>query len=454
MGLARITNTTKYYTNNEHQGLPLTFGVFQAYYSKHELFRDNEKQIPVIGATITGIAHAGFPIVSPIALRFHKYQLHMVWAGWFLCNLSIFLASFATNVYHLILTQGVLYGIGWVITYVPFLIMMNDWWVKKRGLIYGIVYGASGVGGLVLPYIFEALLPRFGFRITLRLTAVGMAILTGPGLLLIRQYPVQEQDTTSTVPKAGAIHALRNACKNRIFLLYAIASLLQGISFYIPRFYIPSFAHNIPLSNNAGATLLAIWSLFQIFGQMSLGALADKVSIFVPATLSTLASGLSAFFLWGPAKGFWPLAAFSAVYGAFSPAYSVMWSQTTRALGNTKEEAMMMFAVLSLGRGIGNELAGPVSAGLLGDTVDVASYGLGKYRGNVWFTGVTMLVASFTWLGWFWRHELDEGAEYREVKGADSEEGEERELDPLNAFEVGGSDDESAGEDGRRRFRS
>lgn len=416
----------------------MTFGVFQSYYSKHELFQDNEKQIPIIGATITGIAHMGFPLISPIALRFHKYQLHMVWVGWLLCMSSVFIASYARNVVHLILTQGVLYGIGWVVTYVPFLIMMNDWWVEKRGMIYGIVYGASGVGGLVLPFILEALLARFGFRITLRISAIGMACLTGPGMLLIRQYPSRGTEAASSIPKAGLLRDLSSACKNRVFLLFAMGSFLQGVSFYIPRFFIPSFAHSIPLHDGAGATCLAIWSLAQVIGQVSLGTLADKVSIFVPATMSTLASSISTMLLWGPAKDFLPLAIFSGVYGTFSPAYSVMWSQTTRILGSTKEEATMMFAILSLGRGLGNEIAGPASAWLLGDQVDLEAYGLGKYRSNVIFTGVTMAIASFTWVGWLWRDSMHGKQDYLEVRGDDCEQ----ELEHFDSLENSDSEDE------------
>lgn len=386
-----------------------------------------------------GIAHAGFPIVSPIALRYHKYQLHMVWFGWALCIISVFIASYANTVMQLILTQGVLYGTGWVFCYVPFLIMMNDWWIQRRGLIYGIVYGSSGFGGFILPFIMEAALARFGFRTTLRLSAIGLAAFTGPSMLLIRQYPSRSSTSVTLTPKPGLIRDLRRALNNRVFLLFAIAAFLQGVSFYIPRFFIPSFAHSIPLSPNAGATCLALWSLAQVVGQLSLGALADKVSIFVPATLSTLASALSALFIWGPAHSFWPLAAFSTIYGLFAPAYSVMWSQTTRILGSTKEEATMMFAVLSLGRGIGNELAGPVSAALLGSEVNVAEYGLGKYRGNVIFVVIAMGIASFTWVGWFWRDSMQKSDQYEEVK---TDEGFEQELDPLDAFELSDSEDE------------
>ena len=167
-------------------GFPLSFGIFQAYYSNLTLFKDERSGIPTIGALVLGVSYLGCPFANPVVFRFAKYQKSIVVLGWLLCASALILASFATHVWHLWLTQGAMYGASWVLCYTPFLIMLNDWFVKRRGLAIGILFGASGVSGLVLPFILEALLERYGFRTTLRLYAVAIVVIGGPGLFFLK----------------------------------------------------------------------------------------------------------------------------------------------------------------------------------------------------------------------------------------------------------------------------
>jgi hypothetical protein len=47
--------------------------------------------------------------------------------------------SFATQLWHLIVTQGLLYGLGFLCIYYPMLSMLNEWFHKRRGTAYGIM---------------------------------------------------------------------------------------------------------------------------------------------------------------------------------------------------------------------------------------------------------------------------------------------------------------------------
>jgi hypothetical protein len=64
----------------------------------------------------------------------------MVSVGWFICIAAPLGASFATNVPSLIATQGVLYGLGFLILYYPILSMANEWFIKRKGLAFDIIY--------------------------------------------------------------------------------------------------------------------------------------------------------------------------------------------------------------------------------------------------------------------------------------------------------------------------
>lgn len=45
--------------------------------------------------------------------------------------------SFATTLGGLIFTQGVMYGVGFLIFYYPILSFVNEFWIARRGMAYG-----------------------------------------------------------------------------------------------------------------------------------------------------------------------------------------------------------------------------------------------------------------------------------------------------------------------------
>jgi hypothetical protein len=63
----------------------------------------------------------------------------MICLGLTIDCLALVSASFATQAWHVILTQGALYGVGFLILYYPLLSLLNEWFVENRGLAYGLL---------------------------------------------------------------------------------------------------------------------------------------------------------------------------------------------------------------------------------------------------------------------------------------------------------------------------
>jgi len=238
--------------------------------------------------------------------------------------ISLVLASEAGQVWQLMIVQGVMYGVSWLLCYTPFLLTCNEWCVKRRGTVYGIIYAASGLGGIVLPFVLEALLGAYGLRVPLRVTAALMIVMTGPGLWLVR-FPKRADGSGSGERGLGTI----KFTKDKAFWMFAIPVFVQALSFYLARFFLPEYAHTTALSHAQGALLLALYNSAQFSGQMGLGYMSDKVNIYVPVTLSTAVPALFALVLWGSAKSFSPLAFFAVLCGPFGAAYSVLWFATS-----------------------------------------------------------------------------------------------------------------------------
>ena len=59
--------------------------------------------------------------------------------GLFIDCSALALASLATRAWHIVLTQGLLYGLGFLLLYYPLLSLLNEWFVENRGLAYGLL---------------------------------------------------------------------------------------------------------------------------------------------------------------------------------------------------------------------------------------------------------------------------------------------------------------------------
>jgi MFS family permease len=156
----------------------------------------------------------------------------MVWGGWITCIGSLIAASFATKVWMLIVTQGVAYGIGFLVLYYALLSMLNEWFVRRRGLAYGVLFAAAGLSGTGLPFLVQLMLDKFGYAATLRGYSVAMLVLIGPTLPLCRgRYSFSKSKPNTKVDWT--------ILKNPVFWAFSFSNLFQGLGFYLPGIYLP-----------------------------------------------------------------------------------------------------------------------------------------------------------------------------------------------------------------------
>ena len=74
--------------------------------------------------------------------------------------LSLGLSSFASNVTHLILSQGIGFGVGGCMAYSPSFLFMSEWFDKRKGLAFGI------------SWVSDDQIQAFDFQMKFRLTIV------------------------------------------------------------------------------------------------------------------------------------------------------------------------------------------------------------------------------------------------------------------------------------------
>ena len=141
-------------------------------------------------------------------------------------------------------------------------------------------------------------------------------------------------------------------------------------------------------------------------GVVLLSTLSDRLDITLVYLISALGSTLSIFLVWGISSSIASLAVFAVCYGFFAGGFTATYAGTVRELRRQAPAADLgsIVGMLSLGRGIGNVVCGPLSELLLGggstsSTVDAS--GGGPYRSRygplIVFTGVTAAVTMSPW---------------------------------------------------------
>ncbi|PTD11421.1 hypothetical protein HYE67_008117 [Fusarium culmorum] len=389
-------------------GFPFAFGVFQDYYSTNAPF-EGSSAIAVIGTCAMGIMYLGLPFVMTLQRLYPKQSRWSPMIGLFIMCIALALSSFSQNTTHLILTQGILYAIGGSISYCPCLLYMDQWFAKKKGFAFGVMWSGTGLAGFALPLLFEKFLHDYGFRTTLRIWSVSLFVLTLPLAYFIK--PRLPHSATRHINPLKLGFALR-----RNFVLHQLANITQALGFFLPGIYLPSYARTaLGAGTFASALTVLLINVASVFGCVAMGALTDRLHVTNCFLISAMGTALSVFLLWGFSTNLPVLYIFCVAYGIFAGSYTTAWTgimhmvssgDVASSSGRSFDPAMVL-GVLSAGRGIGNLVSGPLSGALIKGMPfqgqAVGGYGTG-YGSLIIFTGVTGLASGATFLfrraGW------------------------------------------------------
>ncbi|KAJ2246600.1 hypothetical protein GGI13_005371, partial [Coemansia sp. RSA 455] len=99
-----------------------------------------------------------------------------VFIGGILMSLGLLLASYSRHIWQLCLTQGVLFGLGVTLTWIPAASAPSSWFDKSRGLATGITHMGLGIGGLIFAPLTRFLLEKAGTGGSLRWLALIMLV--------------------------------------------------------------------------------------------------------------------------------------------------------------------------------------------------------------------------------------------------------------------------------------
>ncbi|KAK0475833.1 major facilitator superfamily domain-containing protein [Armillaria novae-zelandiae] len=324
-------------------GIESSWGVYQShYFTSHDLGPISSSDLAWVGS----IQATGQPLVGILAGILAQrigYRLTGFIGTCIMC-IGLVSASFSTHVWHLYLTQGVLFGVGSGFAFIPAVCIPSQWFTKHRGLATGIAASGYGVGGLLLSPLTQRLIDLMGFRWALRITGLMTLVALGVADIFLR-------------PRASAKPATKvdkTLMMDKVFLFLCSIGLLSGPGFYVPIFYVPGTFlqyHNDRLDNphlsthfiylvsslnlfvldyainklersaQDGANAAALISAFSAVGRVLVGVVGDRLGHLPVLSLCQCMGGIAQMAIWPFAGSLPSLMAFSSIYGFFTGGY-------------------------------------------------------------------------------------------------------------------------------------
>ncbi|KAI1469227.1 MFS general substrate transporter [Daldinia caldariorum] len=428
-------------------GYNQTFGVFQEYYlspDQNILSPPPSSQaspptalLAFVGTLCYGLTWAGGILVNPVIARIE----HGTWgltaaattpssrrwrrrilrvltprsittSGVVIMCAGFALASLASSIWQLLLTQGFLVGLGMSLLYFPLLAPAPEYFTSHRATAMGFILAGGGTGGLILSPVIRALLSSVGGRWTLRIYAVFNLF---AGLPIAWAVPRSRFATTPAGgrPERRNTHVSRSLSVKPTFLFSVVAAFLQSAGAQLPLSFIPSYTVILGQTASNGANLLAASNAINAVSRVFTGYAGDRLGRQNTLLLTLFLAACSVFAFWlssilattSSSSSLW--IAFIVLYSISAGGYYGLFPALIAEVFGIQQYAAVNAFILFV-RGLGTMFGSPVGGQLLGSSEEgTGAYASIAYWDGALLMGATVCCAGVRWAdgkgkGWKW----------------------------------------------------
>ena len=350
-----------------------SFGVFQTYY------------VQTIGRSPSDVAWIGslqvflLFFIGTVSGRVTDagYFRHTFVIGTAFLLLGMFTTSVCTEYWQLMLAQGICIGIGSGLLFCPTLAIIPTYFSRRRAIAVGIAASGTTTGGMIIPGIFEGLLPRVGFGWTVRVL----------GFLMLAFQLISFALARTRIPprKTGPLVEWA-AFKEPPYVLFTIAVFLSFWSIYPAYYYIGEYAISVlGISQSASFNLLIVMNGIGSVGRLLPPYLSDRYTGPVNMMVPLVVLSAVVLYCWAAISNESGLWAFAVFYGLFSSGVNGLFptalSRLTDDMSKMGTRMGMVYSIISFATLTGTPIAGalirPGQAGYLGAEMFAASIMLG-----------------------------------------------------------------------------
>ncbi|KAL6692391.1 major facilitator superfamily domain-containing protein [Trichoderma pleuroticola] len=301
---------------------------------------------------------------------------------------SEILSSFTVrNVGALFFTSGVLMGIGVSLCFAVISTVPSQYFSTRRGLANGFMFAGSGFGGAAISFALDSLIQKLGVAWAYRILGL-MTLSTGlPAAWLMKErIPVERREFIEW-----------KLFKSPTFVLIFVGSAIGTFPLFVPPLFIPLYMRSLGFSTNAGAGLVAGFSLSSAAGRIISGFASDKVGSINTVLASLVLTAVTMLAIWPTSTTLGPLIAFVIINGGANGAFfSTMPTAISKVFGSARVAVAMSMVVTGW---VGGYLMGAPIAGYILESFGGADGGLHAYRPAMFYAGALALVSGVFILG-------------------------------------------------------
>ncbi|KAE8152139.1 MFS transporter [Aspergillus avenaceus] len=309
-----------FWINAHTWGINSSYGVFLSHYLSHDVFPNTSA---LSYAFTGGLSISCALLVAPLATHLiHVSGTRLVLnMGVFFETLSLIGSSFATQRWHIFLSQGVCFGWGMGFLFVGSVGIVPQWFQKRRSLAMGINAAGSGLGGLIWSLAVGTMIPRLGLSWAFRILGIVACIvnLISANLLRDRNKAVGSRHKAFHLP----------LLKRPEFLLFLAWGVFSMLGYVALLFSVANFALSVGLSPHQGSVVSALLNLGQGLGRPFVGMFSDTLGRINIATVLSFCCGLFCLVIWIFARTMGVVCFFAVLVGTVAGTY---WATVTPVL--------------------------------------------------------------------------------------------------------------------------
>ncbi|KAI1314740.1 hypothetical protein EDD11_001754 [Mortierella claussenii] len=323
------------------------FGVFeQEYLTQYPMATPST--IALVGTTGTSMTYLVGMVSGAVSSRW-GYRVTSG-LGTVIMALSLLLASFSTQIWHLFLTQGIMFGTGASLVYFSAIAAPGHWFIKKRGLALGIGASGAGFGGFYLAPLSQYMVDHIGLQWTLRVLALYCLVVCGVGSVLL--FPRSKVESLLTpmdrektmLPQASSPSALASMepvmdtvgkterrkgfmpmwwqripkhYRETAFIMLAAFEIMLSMAYLTPMYFMELYSTYISIPRQSGAVINGWYNAASFVSRIGSGILADTISSNWVLLVCTWGMALAVCLIWAMSRTYAVFLLFAVLYGLF-----------------------------------------------------------------------------------------------------------------------------------------
>lgn len=332
-----------------------SFGVFYPVYI--EEFDGNQAAVAWVGS-IGACLMVGLGVWTGKWADYYG-NARVCFVGGIFVGVGFLLASFATELWHLYLTQGVLAGIGYSLAFISGVSVVGQWFAKYRGVAVGIAVAGSGLGQFAISQITGKLIADGGWRFALRILAAICCF----GLLLCSLFIRRWLPRVKHMNNQSTWHFF----KNRNFCFLFFGCLMNSLGMFMPYTHLTIYAEEAGVARGGAVLIISMVGISSAVGRVAVGWMADIIGKILMFQICIFFGGGSTL-CWLACKDFGSLMAYGIVFGFFAGGVISLMPGVAAELFGIKKLGSII-GLLYSSTATGNLLSAPIG-GFLYDAYD------------------------------------------------------------------------------------